>query len=64
MHEPFSAQHRREFGAQHLDGDLALVLQVLGDIDGRHAAFAQVAFDLVAVSEGGREPGGVLGHGA
>ncbi len=30
----------------------------------RHAALAQVAFDPVAVGEGGREPGGDLRHGA
>ncbi len=63
LDEPLGADHRGEFGAQHLDGDLALVLQVLGEIHGRHAAFAEVAFDLVAVGEGGREPGGDLGHG-
>ncbi len=40
------------------------MLEVLGQIDGRHAAFAQMAFDLVAVGEGGREPGGDLGHRA
>ncbi len=28
------------------------------------ASFAGGAFDLVAVGEGGREPGGDLGHGA
>ncbi len=31
--------------------------------DRRHAAFAEVAFDPVAVGEGGGEPGGDLGHG-
>jgi len=39
------------------------VLEVLGEVDGRHAAFAEVAFDPVAVREGGREPGRDLGHG-
>ena len=32
------------------------------DRPSRHAAFAKVAFDPVAVSEGGREPGGDLGQ--
>ena len=32
--------------------------EVLGEVDGRHPAFAEVAFDLVAVREGGRESGG------
>jgi hypothetical protein len=40
------------------------VPQVLGEVDGRHAAFAEVALDPVAVGEGGREPGGDLAHGA
>ena len=32
-------------------------------VDGRHAAFAQVAFNLVVVGESGRELGRDLGHG-
>ncbi len=40
----------------------ALVLEVVGEINGRHPAFAQVAFEPVTVREGGREPGGDLGH--
>ncbi len=31
--------------------------------DGRHATFAEVALELVAVGENGGEPGGNLGHG-
>ncbi len=45
-----------------LDHLLALVLQVLGEVDIRHAPFAQVALELVAVRERGREAGGDLGH--
>ena len=36
------------------DRNLALVLEVLSKVHDRQAAFAQVAFDLVAVREGGR----------
>ncbi len=64
LHEAFGPEHRSEFGSQHLDRHLALVLEVLGEVDRRHAAFAEVALDLVAVREGGREAGGDLGHGA
>ncbi len=32
-----------------------VVFQVLGEVDCGHTAFAEVAFDFVAVSEGGRE---------
>jgi hypothetical protein len=38
------------------------VFESVGEVDGRHPAFAEAAFDLVAVGEGGREPGGDLGH--
>ncbi len=48
---------------QDLQGDLAVKLEVLGKIDRRHAAFTEVALDLVAVGEGGGELGGYLGHG-
>ncbi len=50
-------------GRSTLTATWAVVLEVRGQIDGRHAAFAQVAFDTVAVRESGREPGGDLGHG-
>ncbi len=49
---------------QDFDGDLAVVLDVVGQIDVCHAAFAQVALDPVAVGQGGGEPGGDLGQGA
>jgi hypothetical protein len=38
------------------------LLEVLGEVDGRHAAFAEVAFDPVAVREGGREAFSDVGH--
>ena len=47
---------------QHFDGDLALVLQILGEVDGRHAAAPYFPLDLVAVGEGGHEPSGDLIH--
>ncbi len=53
LHEPLGSKHGGESGAQYFDCDLALVLQVLREVDRRHAAFAEVAFDLVAVREGG-----------
>ncbi len=62
LYEPLGSQHCGEFGTQDFDGDLAVVLQIVGQIHRRHAAFAQVAFDFVAVGEGSRELGGDLGH--
>ena len=41
---------------------LPVVFQILGEGHGRHAAFAEVGLDAVAVGEGGRELGGDLGQ--
>ena len=49
--EPLGADHGREVGAQDLDGDLALVAEVAREIDGGHAALAELALDAVAVGE-------------
>ena len=38
---------------QDLDRDLAVVLQVLGEEDGRHPAAAELGFDGIPVGEGG-----------
>src|SRR5206468_8220388 len=38
-----------ELGVQHLDGYFAMVLQVLGEVDGRHPAVAELALEVVAV---------------
>ena len=58
LNEPLGAKDRGKLRPQHFDGDLAVVLEVVGQIDVCHAAFAQVPLDLVAVGEGGREAGG------
>ncbi len=39
------------------------MLEILGEIDGGHAALAELALDAVAIGEGGREPFGQLSHG-
>ena len=44
--------------AQHLDGDLALVLEVHGEIHRRHAASPEFALDPVAVGQGGNQARG------
>ena len=62
LHEPRGAQHGREFGFQDLDGDLAGVLEILGQIDRRHAPRAELAFDPVTVRQGRRESIRWLGH--
>ncbi len=62
MDETLGAEHGGEFGAQDLYGDLALVLEVLGEVDGGHPAFAEAAFEPVAVGEGGFEAVRVVVH--
>ncbi len=41
-----------------------MVFEIVREADGGHAVFAQVAFELVTVGEGGREPGCDLRHRA
>ena len=55
--EALGAECGGEFGAEHLDGDLAVVLEVLGEVDGGHAALAELALDAIAVAQGRRESG-------
>jgi len=54
-HEPLGAEHGGQLGPQHLEGHLAIVAEVLGEVDGGHAAGAQLALDAVAVGEGSAE---------
>jgi hypothetical protein len=41
-----------QLGAEDLDGHLAIMLQVLGQVDRGHAAAADLVLDGVSVSEG------------
>ena len=52
LDEPIRAQDRGELGLQHLDGDFAVVLEVLGEVDGGHAPRAELPLDAVPVGEG------------
>ena len=53
--EPLGADDRGQFGPQHLEGHLAVVLQVLRQVHRGHAAGAELPLDAVAVGEGGGE---------
>ena len=53
--EPLGAQRRGELGPQDLERDLAVVLEVVGEVDGGHAALAELALDAVAAAEGGTQ---------
>ena len=50
--EASAAKRGAEILAQHLHGDFALVLEVLGEVNGRHATRAELALDAIAVGEG------------
>jgi hypothetical protein len=55
LEEPLGADDRGELGAKHLDGDLAIVPLVVGQVDRGHAAGAELPLDRVAIGEGGLE---------
>ena len=61
--EALGADDGGQLGAEDLDGDLAVVLEVLGEVDRGHAALAQLALEAVAVGEGGTQ-GVRHAHGA
>ena len=47
--EPFHTDNRAEVGFEDLQCDLAIVANIAGELDGRHSAFANEAFDEVAI---------------
>jgi hypothetical protein len=51
VQEPLGADQGRELRPQHLDGDLAVVLEIVGQVDRGHPARTQLALDPVAVTE-------------
>jgi hypothetical protein len=67
--EALSSDDGSQLRLENLEGDLALVPQVIGEIDGRHAAFAQLSLDAVPTFEGRVQAcdrvgyRNVLGHG-
>ena len=60
--ESLGADHGRQLRPQHLDRDLAIVLEVLGEVHRRHAALAQLPLDAVAVGERGGKAVGLVDH--
>ena len=51
-----------ELGVEDLQGDGAVMLEVVGEIDGRHAAAPELALEAVAVLQSGGERLGDVGH--
>jgi hypothetical protein len=61
--EPPAAEQGGELGVEHLDGDLAAVPQVLGEVDDGHAALADLSVETVALGERDLQTVEQLGHG-
>ncbi len=55
VEEAFGAQDGGQLGMENLDRDLALVLDIVGQVDRRHAAAAELTLDRVAVGQCGRQ---------
>lgn len=59
MQEAFGTQSRRQLRVEDLEGDQPFVPKVAGEIDHGHAAPAELALDVVAVTQGILKSGGV-----
>ncbi len=62
LDEPLGTEDGGEFGPQDFDRHLAVVLQVLGEVDRGHAARAEFFLDGVAVGKGVFEAVEGVGH--
>ncbi len=62
LHKPLGAEHGSQLRFEQLERHLAIVLEILAQVHGGHAAFAEVAQDAVAAVEGGVEALGLRGH--
>ena len=60
--EALGADDGGELGPQQLERDPPVVPEILGQVDGRHAAGADLAFDPVAVRQGPLQAAEDLGH--
>ena len=60
--EPLGAQRGCEIGTQNFYGDLAMMLDVFGKVDGCHTAAAELRFNRVSVGEGGFQAVEEVGH--
>ncbi len=56
------AEGSGQFGTQHLDRNIAVVLEVFGEIDCRHAAGTEFTLDEVAIVERSLQAVEVVGH--
>ena len=61
--EPLRAEDRAQLRPEDLERHLAVVLEIVGEVDGRHAAAPELALEGVAVGEGSGEAGELIGVG-
>ena len=61
--EALGAEGGGELGVEDLEGDVAVVLEVLGEEDRGHAV-AELALECITVSEAVAQDGDRVGHGA
>ncbi len=54
--KPIGAEHGRELGPEHLEGDLAVVLHVAREVDRGHPTGAELPLEAVAVGQARAEP--------
>ena len=60
--ESFVSQRLGQFGMHHLDGDRAIVLEVVGQPDRRHASATKLPLNPIVAGKRGLEPGKDIGH--
>ena len=60
--EPLGSQDCSEVGLQDLQGDSALMLQVVGQVHGGHSALTELTLDGVAALQGCVQVGHGVGH--
>ena len=60
--EALGAESVDQFGVEHLYGYLALVLEVVREIDRSHPAGAKLAVEAVAIGQGTLKSGLEVGH--
>ena len=53
--EPFAAERRAQVGVQHLNGHIAIVLEVVRELHGGHTAGTELAVDAIATAKDGAQ---------
>ncbi len=62
LQEPLGPDGRGQLVAHHLDSDLPIVLRVLGQVDGGHAARTDLALDRIAFRQRPLHPIQIVSH--